>query len=121
VDILNFNKVKESVSDYLKVKFELFKLDMAEHLSNIMAQVIAYIIILIILTLVMLFLSIGLAQYLNEVFDSRAIGFMIVAGIYFFFLLIVFFLLRSGKLKAFFESILINTVSQETPAEDETK
>lgn len=117
MDIFKFSKIKETFTEYIRVKFELFKLDLTEHLSNILAQVIAYIIILMISGLVITFLSIALANYLNTFFVNNAIGYLIVAGIYLLLLLLIFYLLKSGKLKAFFESQLMDSVSKKGPEE----
>lgn len=119
MDILNFSKIKDTLTDYLKVKFELFKLDMTEHISNILAQLIAFLVILIVLTFVILFLSIGLSQYFNTVLESNSLGYVIVAGIYFIALLIVIYLLKSGKLKSFFETALTSNFSTEMESNEE--
>ena len=106
-DFLNIGGIKKAFTDYLKVKFELLKLDISEHLANILAQVIAYLIIIIMASLVLAFLSLGVSFLLNDLLDSAFLGFMIVAGFYFIFLIIVFALLKSGKLKSFFENQLV--------------
>ena len=118
MDILKISKLKETFTEYIRVKFELFKLDLTEHLSNVLAQMIAYIVILIISGLVVTFLSIALANFLNSYFQNDSIGYLIVAGIYLLLLLLVFYLLRSGKLKAFFETKLMENISKETSKDD---
>lgn len=120
MDILKISKLKETFTEYIRVKFELFKLDLTEHLSNVLAQMIAYLVILVISGLVVTFLSIALAHFLNSLFQNEAIGYLIVAGIYLIFLLLVFFLLKSGKLKAFFEAKLMENISNEK-SNDETE
>ncbi|MEO9965173.1 MAG: phage holin family protein [Reichenbachiella sp.] len=115
MDIFKISKLKETITDYIRVRIELFKLDLTEHLSNVLAQMIAYIIILIISGLVVTFLSIALANFLNAYFEGDSIGYLIVAGLYFVLLLIVYYLLRSGKLKAFFESKLMDNISDQSP------
>lgn len=119
MDILKISKLKETFTEYIKVKFELFKLDLTEHLSNVLAQLIAYLVILIISALVITFLSIALAHFINSYFQHTAIGYLIVAGIYLVFLLLVFYLLKSGKLKAFFESQLSENISKKSTTKDE--
>lgn len=119
MDILNIGKLKETFTEYIRVKFELFKLDLTEHLSNVLAQMIAYLVILIISGLVVTFLSIALAHYLNTYFQNESIGYLIVAGIYLLLLMLVFYFLKSGKLKAFFEAKLMENISKETSNDDE--
>jgi len=105
--LFNINKLKEALSGYIKVKLELFKLDMAEHLSKILAQMVAYLVILIFLGLVTLFLSIAVALHLNEILESSYLGFVLVSAFYTVLLICVFILLKTGNLKSFFESILM--------------
>ncbi|MGL1887498.1 MAG: phage holin family protein [Reichenbachiella sp.] len=116
-DLFNINKLKETLSDYVKVKLELFKLEITEHVSNILAQVVAYVVILLIATLVLLFLSMGLGFLFNYLLGSEFWGFIIVAGFYLILLIIVLTFLNSGKLKAFIEEAILSTKQQETDEE----
>lgn len=121
MDILKLSKIKETFSEYIRVKFELFKLDLTEHVANILAQMIAYVVILLISGLLITFLSIALANFLNSFFEGDSIGYLIVAGMYLLLLLLVFYLLKSGKLKSFFESKLIENITDETSKNKDEK
>ncbi|MFY0625330.1 MAG: phage holin family protein [Reichenbachiella sp.] len=112
-DFFSISRIKETFSDYLKVKFELFKLDISEHIANVLAQVIAYVVILLMATLVLGFTSIGISFWLNELFESNYLGFLLTAGFYLFILIIVFIFLKSGKLKSLFENMLIGSMDVE--------
>lgn len=113
MDLFNIQKLKQAISDYVRIKVELFKLDITEHVANILAQVIAYFIIISMLSLVLVFSTTGIAFLLNDLLDSVYLGFLITAGFYLLILIIVFILLKSGKLKAFFEKRLISEGNQE--------
>ncbi|MEO9805602.1 MAG: phage holin family protein [Reichenbachiella sp.] len=119
MDILKISKLKETFTEYIRVKFELFKLDLAEQLSNVLAQMIAYVVILLISGLMITFLSIALANFLNSFFKGESVGYLIVAGLYLLLLLLVFYSLKSGKLKTFFEKKLMENISSETSEKDE--
>ena len=107
---MKLTKLKEAVYEYARVKIELFKLDLTEHLSNILAQLIAYVVILLLAGLVVTFLSMGVANLINEQMESSYLGQILVASFYLLILLLTFFFLRSGKLKKFFESKLKEAV-----------
>jgi len=107
-DSFNFGKIKKNITEYVRVKLELFKLEITEHVANILAQVIAYIVILLILSFILSMLSMGLSFYINELLDSNFVGFFITAGIHGLGLIIVFLFLKSGKLKSFFEVMILN-------------
>lgn len=109
MDLLNTKKLKEALSDYVKVKTALLKLELKEHISDALAKLVAYIIILLIASIVLLFLSIGIALLINHVLSSQAyVGFVIVAGFYLIVLFVVLMFLRSGKLKMVIEDAMLN-------------
>ncbi|UXX80758.1 phage holin family protein [Reichenbachiella carrageenanivorans] len=116
---MNISKLKETFTEYLRVKFELFKLDLTEHLSNLLAQMIAYLVILVISGLMVTFLSIALANFLNSYFPGDSVGYLIVSGLYLLLLLLVFYFLKSGKLKVFFETKLMENITKEPSNKDE--
>lgn len=103
-DILKINKIKDLLSKYIKVKVELLKLDLTEHISNIIAQVIAYLIILLMSMFVLGFASLAVAHTINEYYGSRQLGYWVISGVYFVMLLVILFFLKSGKLGSLIES-----------------
>jgi len=108
VDLLNINKLKEALNDYIKLRVALFKLELKEHISDVLAKLIAYLIILLFASIVIFFVSLGIAFFINQQLESTYLGFMIVAGFYSLILIGVLLLLRSGKLKAIIEDTIIN-------------
>jgi len=115
---LKLTKLKEAIYEYVRVKIELFKLDLTEHLSNILAQLIAYVVILLLAGLVVTFLSMGVANLINERMESNYLGQLVVALFYLLILLLTLFYLRSGKLKKFFESKLKEAVVDKSEKEN---
>ena len=107
MDILNINKLKETISEYVKIKIELLKLDITEHISKILAQVIAYLIIFILALFVFGYASIALANYLNTIFQNDIGGYLVLSGFFLLLLFIVLYFLKSGKLKAFLEAKIV--------------
>lgn len=107
MDILNINKLKETIFEYVKIKSELLKLDITAYLSKILAKIIAYIIIIFITLLVFVYASIALANYLNGVWENNFGGYLVISGFFSILLFIVLYFLKSGKLKAFLESKII--------------
>jgi len=118
VSLLQINKLKETVAAYVKIKLELFKLDITEHLLKILAQVIAYLIIFIMAVLVFAFAGVALANYLNSVFENAYGGYLVIAGFFLILLFIVLYLLQSGKLKTFLESKMLDSNSENTKIEN---
>ncbi len=113
MDLLNLNKIKETLSGYLKVKIELLKLDLTEHISKILTQVIAFLIIFIIGMFVLAFASFALANFLNDIWGNTYAGYLVLAGVYTIVLLIVLYFLKSGKMKQYLESNIVGGISDE--------
>lgn len=108
MDLLNINKLKEALSDYIKIRTALLKLELKEYTSDLIAKLIAYIIILVVASIVIFFISLGLAFLANQLLDSTYLGFIIVALFYSIILVGVLVLLRSGKLKKIIEDSMLN-------------
>jgi len=113
VDLINLNKLKDILSGYLKVKIELLKLDLTEHISKILSKVIAFLVIFIVAMFVLAFASFALANFLNEVWGNSFGGYLVLAGVYTIVLLIVLYFLKSGKMKQYLESNIVGGVSDE--------
>ncbi|MFY0651043.1 MAG: phage holin family protein [Cyclobacteriaceae bacterium] len=111
--MININKLKEALAGYVKVKVEMLKLDITEHLSKILSQLIAFLIIFIIATYVLAFASFALANFLNDLWGNSYGGFLVLSGIYLVLLLTIVYLLKSGKMKKYLESILVNIGEEE--------
>jgi len=97
-----FFKVTElidTISEYLKIKLELIKLNMIEEISEILSRVIALFLIITVTMFFLAFGSITLAAFLNSVWESPYLGYLAVTGVYLLVLLFFIYLLRSGKLK----------------------
>lgn len=117
-DLLNFEKIKKNLSEYIEVRLELLKLDITEHVADMLAQVIAYLIIILLAAFVLSLVSIGISFYLNDLLNTKYWGFFITAGIYSIGLIAVLLTLKSGKLKSFFETIIVNQ-SEDKRGDDE--
>ena len=78
-------EVRENIFRYLEARIELFTLEMRGKLEEGVVVGIHGIVLALLGTMTTIFLFILLAAYLNELLESRYLGFLIVAG---FFLLL---------------------------------
>ncbi len=89
-----FKEVKDDVEDYVNARLDLIKIHAAENLSKFFSGLMINMVVFYISMFVLLFTSMAIAVWLDRVFESSGIGYLIVA--FFYFLCgIVFFLLRS--------------------------
>jgi hypothetical protein len=88
------SSLKDKVTQYIQLKFELIRLEVIERLVNVMGY-FAFIIISIFLFFFLgFFVFLGIAEMLAAVFDSRASGYFATAGI---ILVLVVLIIMSGK------------------------
>ena len=91
-------EVRENIFRYLEARIELFTLETRGKLEEGVVVGIHGIVLALLGTMTTIFLFSLLAAYLNEVTDSRYLGFLIVAG---FFLIVTLIWLAA---KDFFKS-----------------
>lgn len=84
-----FKESKQLISDYVEAKVELFKINAYEKIAQVSAVLFSSVIIVLAGFFVLLFLSISGGLYLGSLFNSNALGFLIIAGIYILLLLFV--------------------------------
>ena len=72
----------ESASDYGKTSYELVKLKTIDKTSDVVSSLIPHAIVFLILMSFLLFINIGLAFYLGEIFRNIYYGFFVVAAFY---------------------------------------
>jgi hypothetical protein len=87
----DIGNVKKDIREYLEIKLDLLKLNLAESLSRIITSVASVVIICFLLSLILLFASFAAGYFIASRLNSNELGFLCVAG--FYFLLLLFFLL----------------------------
>lgn len=79
---LRIDSLVENLSGYVETRVELVKIEIREEIAKVLSlgMMVAALIVLALLFLV--FLSIGVANYLNDYFHDSSSGFWIVAAVY---------------------------------------
>jgi len=93
-----FEEIRENIFRYLEARIELFTLETRGKIEEGVVVGIHGIILALLVTMTTIFLFGLLAAYLNYVFDSLYLGFLIVAG--FFLLLTLIWLLAKDFVKS---------------------
>ena len=78
----------EDLSGYVEARVELLKLEVREEITKAITRVMLLGIIVLFCVFIVLFLSIGLAFFVNQYFEKKYLGFFIVGGFYLILLLI---------------------------------
>jgi len=101
------NILIEKITEFLKVRGEKLKLDIITQVSKILSQFIVLASIGVVIVFLLIFLSIGLGAYFNQVLDSSFGGYYIVSAIYFAILIGLIILMRSNRVQDWLESMFI--------------
>lgn len=102
---LRLENLVSHLSGYVESRIALVKLEIREELAHTMAKAIVALVLAMFGFLVLLFLSIGLAEFLNQYFIGSFGGYLIVAGLYavVFTILLIF---RSSFLHSFEKQLI---------------
>jgi hypothetical protein len=72
----------DSLTGYVETRIELMKLEIREEVAKVIANGLMILIVVFLAFIFLLFMSVGLAHYLNTYFNGAHIGYWIVGGIY---------------------------------------
>ena len=81
--------VFQEAKKYIEIKYKIAKLDATEKIAVISSFLLAFFIIMGLTFAMVFFFSTALAFYLGKIWDSQALGFLCVAGIYAVLVLII--------------------------------
>ncbi len=110
-----YNELKQLIADYIDARIELIKLDVFEKVAKVTAALFSSVVVALLGFFLLFFLSMSAGFYLARLFDSQAVGFLIVTSFYFLLFAIVLF-----RKKDFLEKYIIDRVIGElTRKEDE--
>lgn len=79
---LHLDNLVENITAYVEARVDLLKIEIREEVAHVMANAIMVISVVLLALIFLLFLSVGLAHFLNRFFEGAYIGYWIVAGIY---------------------------------------
>ncbi|RAI95068.1 phage holin family protein [Algoriphagus yeomjeoni] len=88
--MLKIGEIVQTVKGIVETKIDMIKLDIQDQLSSILSRMIFLILMGGSLLLVLLFLSLSLAFFLSQYFESPHMGFLLVGLLYLLVLLILF-------------------------------
>ncbi len=78
----SFESLLESAADYGKTSYDLVKLKAIEKVSDVASSLIPNTIVFLFFMSFLLFINLGLAYYLSEIFMNVFYGFLVIAAFY---------------------------------------
>lgn len=115
----HLEEIRENIFRYLEARIELFTLEIRGKIEEGVVVGVHGVILALLSAMTLIFLFSLLAAYLNEVTDSRYMGFLIVAG--FFLLLTLFWLAAKDFVKAKIRVVAYNTMKKNQEKKSEKK
>lgn len=79
--IFDNSKLVDLFTKYIKTQLDLVKLDIQERLEELLSRIFKFILATFAVGITLLFLLLGLANLLNDYFESSFIGYMSVSVI----------------------------------------
>lgn len=109
------SELRQLITEYFDARLKLLKLETFEKIAKVTAVLFSSLVVALLAFFLLFFLSMSLGFYLGKVFDSLALGFLSVTGLY----LILFMLVLFMK-KDLMENFLIERIIGElTKKEDD--
>ncbi|NAW51132.1 hypothetical protein GNY06_07005 [Elizabethkingia argentiflava] len=93
------------ISDYLKKKMDLFKLEVVEKTLTSAGAITFSILLLAMLTFFIGLLSVGISLWLGDILQNISYGFLSVSGFYLF--IIILMIIFKKKLKKEFTNLIL--------------
>ena len=108
-----FNESKQQLQQYIQQKLSLFKMQLVEKMSTLIALLCTGLCIALLVFFILLFVSIMAGYFFASVFDSLYIGFAIVTSFYVVLLGIVL-KLKNKLIIPFIADLIVKVVYEST-------
>ncbi|HZH35748.1 MAG TPA: phage holin family protein [Flavisolibacter sp.] len=106
--------LKEHVNDYVQTTIQLTKAKATKGASNAAAGVTIGLVAFVLAIFFLAFLFTALAWWLADVFDSNALGFLSVAGLFLLLIILIFALRKKVIVPAIRNAIISKVYEQES-------
>lgn len=107
---LHLDEIVKNLSGYVEARVALMKLEIRDEVGGILSRGLMVMLIFMIGFLFVLFLFIGLAELLNVAFESRFLGYLLMA--LFFGVILAVLLLTRKKFFRMMESKFVEVIKQ---------
>ncbi len=85
--------IKKDIREYIEVKLDLLRIQAAEIISDFLSKRRFLAVLIYLISAILIFLSFSAAYFMASVLNSKALGFLCVAGFY-LIMLLVFIIFR---------------------------
>ncbi|MFN5168242.1 MAG: phage holin family protein [Cyclobacteriaceae bacterium] len=107
---LRLDNLIRHLTGYVETRLDLFKLEIKEEVARAIAHLVILVFLILFGLMLLLFLSIGVAQWLNAYLNQTATGYFIVGGVY--FILFLVFIIFKKPIDARIERAVMERMNQ---------
>lgn len=111
------SSIKDKVTQYLQLKFELIRLEVIERLVNVMGYFAFIIIAIFLFFFLSFFVFMGVAAWLGTMLNSPALGYFATAGI--ILVVVVLIVMCSKPIIRFFAGRMVSMLTKPRPEDAE--
>jgi hypothetical protein len=86
------SELRQLITEYFDARLKLLKLETFEKIAKVTAVLFSSLVVALLAFFLLFFLSMSLGFYLGKVFDSLALGFLSVTGLYLILFMLVLFM-----------------------------
>jgi lipopolysaccharide export LptBFGC system permease protein LptF len=115
---LKLDGLLDSVKGYIEARLQLFKLEMQEKASNVIATAIFIVLMAFCGLMALMFLSLALGNYLNEVLGNSYLGFCMLGAFYLLLLLVLFRNVSKGSLHGKVQGAIFKAMAAKKKKDD---
>jgi len=116
-----FDHIVDNLIGYLETKSELYKIELKQEVIKLLVKLVAAAIAMVLLILGLMFASLSLGHYLNQLFSSGYLGFALIAAGYLLILLLVILLRKTRFYDYFIEQLTTKYFDLEHPPSHEKR
>ena len=110
-------ELRQLITEYFDARLKLIKLETFEKIAKVTAVLFSSLVVALLAFFLLFFLSMSLGFYLGKVFESMALGFLAVTGLYLLLFVLVLLMKKDLMEKFLIERIIGELTKKE--GEDE--
>lgn len=114
-----FKNIKNRITEYFNLKFEIIRLEIIERLVNVMGYMIFIMLAIFLGFSIILFIGLGLAEWIGDLLNKRYAGYFIMGGVLMISLLLIIW--RSKPFISFFANKFVAMLTSSTSEKEAEK
>lgn len=104
--LFNFDSIIDNLKGYVETQVSLTKIEIKEEVLSSIGKLLSVLVMVIFLFFTVLFLSVALSIYLNEIMQTSYWGFVLIALFYLILCLLSAWFIKTEKFKSLIQKFI---------------